>query len=305
MHSTVGKDVVAQEINALNQLHNAFPTQFDHAVHALAAAKGKVILTGIGKSAYVARKIAATMTSCGTPAVFMHATESMHGDLGMVQPNDVVIALSLSGTTKEVLDCIHYSKADTTIAITAQTNSPLAQAATIVLDIPNAPEACPLGVAPSTSTTLMMVLGDALAFALSTHKQWSEEQFASCHPGGALGKKLATMHQIMTPSIPTVHIHDTIEHIVTTMIQGKKGFVVVNDDHNSVVGALYPHHIPDLLRHQSPSHLACRQSVMTVNANDTMHTTKQRIKDHSCPVTVVLVENDVHALCGFWYNDKA
>lgn len=180
------------EIAGLEGLIKRLDSEFEEAVNLLLACEGKVILAGIGKSGLIAQKIAATLTSTGTPALFLHAGESTHGDLGIITKQDVVIAFSYSGETNEVLQMIGHIQAIGVplIAMTGKPDSTLAQAATVHLSIAVEKEACPLGLTPTASSTATLALGDALAMCLLEQRQFSEDDFALFHPGGSLGRKL-------------------------------------------------------------------------------------------------------------------
>lgn len=180
------------EIAGLEGLIKRLDSEFEEAVNLLFACRGKVILAGMGKSGLIAQKIAATLTSTGTPALFLHAGESTHGDLGIITKQDVVIAFSYSGETDEVLQMIGHIQAIGVplIAMTGKPDSTLAQAATVHLSIAVEKEACPLGLTPTASSTATLALGDALAMCLLEQRQFSEDDFALFHPGGSLGRKL-------------------------------------------------------------------------------------------------------------------
>ena len=180
------------EIAGLEGLIKRLDSEFEEAVNLLFACGGKVILAGMGKSGLIAQKIAATLTSTGTPALFLHAGESTHGDLGIITKQDVVIAFSYSGETNEVLQMIGHIQAIGVplIAMTGKPDSTLAQAATVHLSIAVEKEACPLGLTPTASSTATLALGDALAMCLLEQRQFSEDDFALFHPGGSLGRKL-------------------------------------------------------------------------------------------------------------------
>ncbi len=180
------------EIAGLEGLIKRLDSEFEEAVNLLFACGGKVILAGMGKSGLIAQKIAATLTSTGTPALFLHAGESTHGDLGIITKQDVVIAFSYSGETNEVLQMIGHIQAIGVplIAMTGKPDSTLAQAATVHLSISVEKEACPLGLTPTASSTATLALGDALAMCLLEQRQFSEDDFALFHPGGSLGRKL-------------------------------------------------------------------------------------------------------------------
>ena len=183
---------MAMETQAVNDLHDRVDGSFVIACETLLACEGRVIVTGMGKSGHIGNKIAATLASTGTPAFFVHPGEASHGDLGMITKNDVVLALSNSGNTAEVITLLPLIKrlGIPLVSMTGDTNSALAQAAVANLDVSIAEEACPLNLAPTTSTTVTLVMGDALAIALLESRGFSAEDFAFSHPGGALGRKL-------------------------------------------------------------------------------------------------------------------
>ncbi|HEX4196980.1 MAG TPA: KpsF/GutQ family sugar-phosphate isomerase [Caulobacteraceae bacterium] len=194
-----GRRVLGVEAQALARLADSLGSDFVSAVEALAAAKGRVILTGVGKSGHVARKIASTLASTGEPALFVHATEAAHGDLGMIGVDDVVVALSKSGETRELAQVVAYAKRFRIplIAITAVADSTLGHAADVVLRLPEAPEAAQPLDAPTTSTTLQMALGDALAVALLERRGFTADHFGVLHPGGKIGAGLRLVGDLM------------------------------------------------------------------------------------------------------------
>ena len=228
-HIATARRVLALEADALGQLSNSLGAPFVKAVEAILAAKGRVICTGIGKSGHVARKIAATMASTGTQAYFVHATESSHGDLGMIGQDDVVLALSKSGETKELADMLGYAKRYSIplIGMTAKADSTLGRAADILLAVPDAAEACAETNAPTTSTTLMIALGDALAVALLESKGFKADHFKVFHPGGKLGAMLRTAADLMHKSaeLPLVNVGAPFIDAVKAM--SGKGFGVL------------------------------------------------------------------------------
>jgi len=195
----VGQRVLAAESRALTQLSETLDETFVKAVETLFAAKGRIVCTGIGKSGHVARKIAATLASTGAPAMFVHAAEASHGDLGMIGQGDVVLALSKSGEARELSDTLAYAKRFSIpiIAITAVTDSQLGRAADVLLLLPDAPEATAEVNAPTTSTTLQIALGDALAVALLERRGFTASDFRIFHPGGKLGAMLRTVGDLM------------------------------------------------------------------------------------------------------------
>src|SRR5690349_17644500 len=186
----VARRVIRAEICGLESLAEALDGAFEAAVDTCAAARGRIVVAGLGKSGHIARKIAATLASTGTPAQFVHPVEASHGDLGMIGSEDAVLALSNSGETTEFADIVAYSRRCNIplIAITGGVRSTLAAAADVVLLLPAVAEACPMGLAPTTSTTMMAALGDALALALLERKGFSSADFRLYHPGGRLGR---------------------------------------------------------------------------------------------------------------------
>lgn len=194
-----GRRVILAEAQALQALADTVRTGFSRAVAMLGAVTGRVVVTGMGKSGHVARKIAASLASTGTPALYVHPGEASHGDLGMITAQDAVLALSNSGETTELRDMILYTRrfAIPLLAIVGRAPSTLAEAADLVLLLPDVGEACPMGLAPTTSTTCMLALGDALAVALLERRGFSARDFAVFHPGGKLGSQLLRVEQLM------------------------------------------------------------------------------------------------------------
>ncbi len=197
--TATARRVLALEAEAVAALAERIGPEFQRAVDLVAACAGRVVVTGMGKSGLVARKIAATLSSTGAPALFLHPAEARHGDLGMLAAGDLVIALSYSGDTAEILDLLGpiARLGLPLIALTAAGDSPLARAAAVWLDVSVAAEACHLNLAPTASTTAAMAMGDALAVATAEQKGWTPEQFARLHPGGQLGKRLTPVRELM------------------------------------------------------------------------------------------------------------
>jgi arabinose-5-phosphate isomerase len=246
--------VIRAEIDGLEDLSAALETPFEDAVGACAAAHGRVIVTGVGKSGHVGRKIAATLASTGTPAQFVHPVEASHGDLGMIGSDDAILALSNSGETSELADIIAYSRRFEIplIAITGGARSTLAEAADIVLLLPAAPEACPMGLAPTTSATMMMTLGDALAIALLERKGFSSADFRRFHPGGKLGRRLLRVRDIMHTGdeIPLVSPDARMSEAILVMTAKSFGCVGVCDSGGRLIGVITD---GDLRRHMGRS----------------------------------------------------
>jgi arabinose-5-phosphate isomerase len=246
----VGRRVLAVEADALRQLAGALDAAFSKAVETLFAAQGRIVCTGVGKSGHVGRKIASTLASTGTPAMFVHPTEASHGDLGMIGAGDVVLALSKTGETKELADIIAYSKRFSIplIAMTAVSDSALGSAADVVLTLPNANEAAPTLNAPTTSTTLQMALGDALAVALLERRGFTPDAFGVLHPGGKLGAMLRTVADLMhgPDEMPLVAPEETMPEAIVVMSQKRFGCVGVCDAAGRLIGVITD---GDLRRH--------------------------------------------------------
>ncbi|MGL4975109.1 MAG: KpsF/GutQ family sugar-phosphate isomerase [Bosea sp. (in: a-proteobacteria)] len=223
-----GLRAIAVERSGLDALHRALSGSlgglFEQAVVAIEQASGRVIVSGMGKSGHVGRKIAATLASTGTPAHFVHPAEASHGDLGMVQPQDVIIALSWSGETAELAALVAHAKRFrvTLIGMTSNADSALGREADICLTLPKAEEACPNGLAPTTSTTMQMALGDALAVALLEARGFSRQDFLVFHPGGKLGAQLKSVASMMHQgdALPQV-AHDATMDVVVAQISAK------------------------------------------------------------------------------------
>ena len=226
---------------------------FAAAVHAIAAAKGRVILTGMGKSGHVGRKIAATLASTGTPAYFVHPAEASHGDLGMVGQEDVIVALSWSGEARELADIIAYSRRFTVtlIAVTSGAESALGRQADIPLILPKAREACPNGQAPTTSTIMQMAIGDALAIALLESHGFSAEDFHIFHPGGKLGAQLLKVEALMHrgEALPIASEQAVLAEMVPLMSARGFGLLIAVDAQGRLSGIVTD---GDLRRHMGP-----------------------------------------------------
>jgi len=247
-----GRRVLRTEAEALSALAAALDDSFVRAVAQLSRISGRVVVTGMGKSGHVARKVAATLASTGTPALFVHPGEASHGDLGMIARDDGVIALSNSGAVPELTDIIAYTRrfGIPLIAVTARRDSPLAEAADIALILPKAREACPMGLAPTTSTTLMMALGDALAIALLGRRGFTADDFRVLHPGGHLGRRLTRVADIMhgPAELPLVTGETPMADAILVMTAKSFGCVGIVDGEGRLSGIITD---GDLRRHMA------------------------------------------------------
>lgn len=253
----IGRRVLAAEAQALAAQAEQLGEAFARAVDLLAAAKGRIVATGVGKSGHVARKIAATFASTGAPAVFVHAAEASHGDLGMIGPDDVVIALSKSGAVAELADVIAYATRFRIplIALTAEPESALGKAADVVLRLADAAEATQAVSAPTTSTILQMALGDALAVALLERRGFAPADFRVLHPGGKLGALLRSVGDLMHggEETPLVGLDTPMDKALLVMTERRWGILGVVDGSGALVGAITDgdlrRHIDGLLTH--------------------------------------------------------
>lgn len=263
---TVGRRVLATEAQALGLMADGLGEAFVQAVETIFTAKGRVVLTGVGKSGHVGRKIAATLASTGTPAMFVHANEASHGDLGMIGADDVVLALSKSGEVKELTDVIHYAKrlGVPLLAMTAAAGSALGKAADILLLLPDAPEATDGVNAPTTSTTLQIALGDALAVAVLERRGFTADDFRIYHPGGKLGAMLRTVADIMhgADDLPLAAPGDAMAQALLVMTEKRFGCVGVQDEAGQLSGLITD---GDLRRHMDGLLGLNAGQVMTAN----------------------------------------
>lgn len=257
------KRVIAIEADALQRLGRAVDNRFIEAIALLAAAKGRIVVSGMGKSGHIATKIAATLASTGTPAIFVHPAEASHGDLGMITAQDALILLSNSGETAELGNMIQFAKRHRIplVSIVGRGKTTLADAADVALVLPDAPEACPLGLAPTSSTTMMLALGDALAVALLERKGFTAEDFQAFHPGGRLGGRLLRVRDIMHDgsALPVIAASARMAEALITMTTKGFGCIGALDETGRLIGIVTD---GDLRRHMGEGLL--RQTVGAV-----------------------------------------
>jgi arabinose-5-phosphate isomerase len=263
-----GRRVVRMERDALDEVERRIGGAFVRAVELIAASTGRVIVTGVGKSGLIGRKIAATLTSTGTPATFLHPVESVHGDLGIVGTDDVAILLSKSGESDELLGLLAHLKrfGVKTIAITGNDGSTLARASDVSLDAQVREEACPHDLAPTTSTTAALAIGDALAVALLEEKGFRREDFARLHPGGSLGRQLLTKVRdlMIADALPTLGANETMREAVV-LLAARRGIAIVTGDRQGVLGVLTAGDLTRLMERE--------QNVFGVRVADVMNRT--------------------------------
>jgi len=266
------RHLLCSESDALRALASALDDSFPRALDLLTVnGGGRVIVSGMGKSGHVARKIAATMASTGTPAAYVHPGEASHGDLGMITPHDAILALSNSGETPELTDVVNYSRRFDIplVAITSRADSALAQAADCALILPPVGEACPMGLAPTTSTTMMLALGDALAVALLERRNFSPADFQVFHPGGKLGRRLLKVSDLMHAGdqLPVAPADMPMSEALLVMTNKSFGCVAVLDDEGRLIGVVTD---GDLRRHMEPRLFERKASeVMSANPKTT------------------------------------
>ena len=276
-------ELEAEGIRALTKLVD---DNFRKALDLIESATGRIIVTGIGKSGYIAGKMAATLASTGTPAFYVHPAEASHGDLGMIKPQDAVIALSNSGGTAELRDILEYTRRFSIplIAITANGDSTLAETADITLLLPSTPEACPMGLAPTTSTTASMALGDAIAIALLQRKGFSAEDYSLLHPGGRLGASLRRVGELMHTgdAIPLCTPDQKMSEAMLLMTSKRFGCLGVVDDESKLIGIITD---GDLRRHMD-------QNLFDRTAGEVMTAAPMTIRPKALAVEALALMND-------------
>lgn len=297
----IGRRVLRIEADALSAMAAGLNEQFAKVVDRIARIDGRVIVTGMGKSGHIGRKIAATFASTGTPALFVHPAEASHGDLGMITTSDLVLALSNSGETLELADLIAYAKRFSIplVTIVGRSNSSLGLAADLVLVLPERPEACPMGLAPTTSTTTTLALADALAIALLDRKGFDANGFGIFHPGGKLGKKLIQVQQLMHQgdALPLVDVNASMAEAILEMTTKRFGCVGMLNEKKQLTGIVTD---GDLRRHMAPELLArpageimtpeprtIRPQALAAEALGVMNQSDR-------PITVIFVVEDDH-----------
>ncbi len=303
---TLGKAVIDTELRAIEALRRRIDDSFDRACHILLGCEGRIVVTGMGKSGHIGGKIAATLASTGSPAFFVHPGEASHGDLGMITARDVVLALSNSGNTAEILTIVPLIKrlGVPLVSMTGNPASALAGEADVNLDVGVEQEACPLGLAPTASTTVALVTGDALAIALLQARGFSAEDFARSHPGGALGRRLLLhVADIMSTgeAVPAVSADTPLPQALLEMSSKGLGMTAIVDDHNKVLGIF----TDGDLRRALDRHIDIQQTTIgevmtpdcrTVGAHDLAAEVVKLMDDHK--INAVLVTDADNQLVG-------
>jgi len=285
-----GRRVIDIEARALDLLTAALDDSFAAAVEIILKARGRVIVSGMGKSGHVGRKIAATFASTGTPAQFVHPAEASHGDLGMVTPEDVALVLSNSGETPELADIIAHTRRFSIplIGVASREGSTLLRQSDVAILLPRAEEACGTGVVPTTSTTMTLALGDALAVALMEHRQFTPEDFRTYHPGGKLGARLSRVADLMHRDMPLVTLDTAMGDALLVISQKGFGVVGVTDAAGRLAGIITD---GDLRRHM--------EGLLSRNAAEVMTAAPRTIDPGALAEKAVAVMNDRKITCLF------
>lgn len=304
------KQTLETEIAGLTQMMETLDDRFEQAVDTIQSMKndhkGRLIVTGMGKSGHIGQKMAASFASTGTPSYFVHPGEASHGDLGMITNDDVVIAISNSGGAPELSDIIAYTRRFSIplIAITSKAESNLGKHSDICLLIPQAKEACPNGLAPTTSTTMTLAMGDCLAMALLARAGLTSDDFKVWHPGGKLGQKLLPVSELMDKKsdLPFVQPADTMDHVIIALTEKNMGCVIVSSDQNNVAGIITD---GDLKRHMGDDFLSRKaEIVMTQNPKTipqsmlAAEAIEVMLRKYKSPITSLLIVDDAGDLVG-------
>jgi arabinose-5-phosphate isomerase len=278
--------VLEKEAQAISALAKRLSNKFEEAINLLYNCQGKVIVSGIGKSGHIGRKIAATLASTGTPAFFVHTAELKHGDLGMIDEKDVVIVLSGSGETPEIVAILDSLKrlGVKLISLTGKTDSALGRFSDVCLDVSVSQEACPHNLAPTTSTTCALAMGDALAIVLMMKKDFRAEDFARSHPGGSLGRQLVTVKDVMRSglAVPIVELKTSYEAVLREIDQKKLGFTTVCNEDGGLMGIITD---GDLRR----SLLRLNNKVFQLSAGEMMTANPKTISSNSLAVEALKI----------------
>ncbi|MBW5802723.1 KpsF/GutQ family sugar-phosphate isomerase [Coxiella endosymbiont of Ornithodoros amblus] len=268
---TLGKAVIATELRAIQSLHARIDEKFIMACNTLFNCKGRVVVLGVGKSGHIAKKIAATLASTGTPSFYVHPSEASHGDMGMVTPQDVALAISYSGETQEIINLLPTLKrlGVALIALSGKMQSTLARIADTVIDVSVEQEACPLGLAPTSSTTAMLVMGDALAIALLEARGFTADDFARVHPGGSLGRRLLLhIADLMHPKdkMPIVKPGCLLDEALVEITKKSLGMTTVVSDSGQLLGVFTDGDLRRTLDKGYDIHRTPIEKVMTKNS---------------------------------------
>jgi len=283
-----GKKVLEIEAKAIQSAISRLDSHFEAAVQILLHAKGRIVVTGMGKSGIIGKKISATLTSTGSPSVFLHPSEALHGDIGIIHPDDVVLALSTSGETQEVIRLLNYIKriGVRLVSLVGAADSTLATQSDVAIDCSVEQEACPIGLVPTTSTTLTLAMGDAIAISLMQKKGFGEEDFRYFHPGGSIGKRLLKVKHLMHQGteLPKVLKEDMMTRVIQVIDEKRFGVAIVVDDQDRVEGIITD---GDLRRHFLQG-----KSFMEIRADRAMTANPLSIGEESLAVEALKILED-------------
>ena len=287
-HLAIGRRVIRREAEALTMLAETLGPSFTEAVSLILRATGRVVVSGMGKSGHIARKITATLASTGTPAQFVHPAEASHGDLGMVTQNDVLLVLSNSGETPELADIVAHSRRFSIplIGVAGREGSTLLREADVAILLPPAPEACDSGIVPTTSTTMTLALGDAIAIALMEHRAFSPDQFRIFHPGGKLGARLLHVRDLMHDNAPLVGEATPMSEALLTITRAGFGVVGVTDAKGHLLGIVTD---GDLRRHMD--------GLLSLTAGQVMTRAPRTIAPDALAVEALALMNEKKITC--------
>lgn len=301
----IGKSAIQQEIITLQRVYNTLSDTFAKAVHTIHASQGKVIITGMGKSAIIGQKIVATLNSTGTHSVFMHAADAAHGDLGIIASGDILIILSKSGETEEIKTLIPLVQSldITTIALVSASDSFLARVSDITIEIPVDEEADPHNLAPTASTTAQLAVGDAIAIALLSLNGFTPDQFAQLHPGGNLGKKLHLRvgDVLASDTCPNINEDQNLREIIIEITSHRMGATAVLDRDKKLIGIITDGDLRRMLEKKKDiTHLKARdimtQSPKTISVGELAINALHKMRKYS--ITQLMVMNDQEQYCG-------
>ncbi|TGL16970.1 KpsF/GutQ family sugar-phosphate isomerase [Leptospira yanagawae] len=311
---SIAREVIEIEAKSILDLRESIDGNFEKAIELMLRSNGRIVITGMGKSGIVGKKIAATLASTGTPSFFMHPGEAYHGDLGMLTSNDVIIAISYSGETEEVIKLIPYIQRHNIplIAITGNKNSILSKNANHHLNAAVYMEACPLKLAPTSSTTAALVLGDAIAVALMKSKNFKAENFAEFHPGGNLGKRLLlkVRHRMVTKDLPIVEYDSSIIEIINCMTSSKVVGVSIVMKDKKVVGVITDGDIRRALRKKPEQFLNQKaidimgDSPVTISPDEMLIVAEEKLKENRVTSLLVMEKEELLGLLHIHDMDK-
>lgn len=299
----IAKEAISVEINELKLLKDRIDDSFSKAVNIIHSAKGKLIIVGIGKSAHIANKIVATLNSTGTPSQFLHAAEAIHGDLGLIQKQDVVLCISNSGNSPEIVSLVPYLKkySSALIGMTGNLSSKLAEESEVVLNTHVQMEACPNALAPTSSTTVQIAMGDALAVCLMKLNDFEDRDFAKFHPGGSLGKNLtATVEQFLSEQKPFVHKNSSIKEVIISISSSKHGITTIIDN-DEILGVITDGDLRRMLMNNDDLSNITAQDVMsknpkTIDKNELAKKAMAILKENNIGQLIVTAEGKYHGI---------